>query len=59
MMMMVMDDDHFEISFTGEIAIFLFELSCSLGLEVSSHIKYLFRLRRKLLKTVFPVIKWL
>ena len=51
-MMVVMDDDRCEISFTGEIAIFLLELSCSLGFEVSCHIKYPFRLRRKLLKTI-------
>lgn len=51
-MMVVLDDDRCEISFTGEIAIFLLELSCSLGFEVSCHIKYPFRLRRKLLKTI-------
>lgn len=58
-MMMVMDDDSFEISFTGEIAIFLLEQSCSLGLGISCHIKYPFRLKRKLIKTTFPVMKWL
>lgn len=50
-MMVVMDDDPYEISFTGEIAIFLLEMSCSLGFEVSCHIKYSFIFRRKLLKT--------
>lgn len=36
----------------GKLLFFLLELSCSLGFEVSCHIKYPFRLRRKLLKTI-------
>lgn len=36
----------------GKLLFFLLELSCSLGFEVSCHIKYPFRLRRKLIKTI-------